>query len=93
VLGFPGRGQGPPDFNPLDSQWLYDKRLTIKAAGPASSAEQLRHNLGYLLGLMAAHRVDARRLISKTIHWRELPELYAAMAADRGDLLTAVLQW
>jgi hypothetical protein len=32
-------------------------------------------------------------LISKTIHWRELPELYAAMAADRGDLLTAVLQW
>jgi threonine dehydrogenase-like Zn-dependent dehydrogenase len=93
VLGFPGRGQGLPDFNPLDSQWLYDKRLVIRSVGPAASPEQLRRNLAHLLDLMSTHRLDPARLISRTIHWRELPELYATMATARGSLLTAVLRW
>jgi threonine dehydrogenase-like Zn-dependent dehydrogenase len=93
TLGFPGRGQALPDFNPLDSQWLYDKRLTIKATGPPASPEQLRHNLVYLINQMAAGALHANKLISKTIRWQELPTLYAELAANRGKLLTAVLKW
>jgi threonine dehydrogenase-like Zn-dependent dehydrogenase len=93
TLGFPGRGQALPDFNPLDSQWLYDKRLTIKATGPPASADQLRHNLVYLINQMAAGALHANQLISKTIRWQDLPTLYAELAANRGKLLTAVLKW
>jgi threonine dehydrogenase-like Zn-dependent dehydrogenase len=93
TLGFPGRGQASPDFNPLDSQWLYDKRLTIKAAGPPASPEQLRHNLVFLIDQMIAGALHAQLLISKTIHWQDLPALYAELAANRGKLLTAVLKW
>jgi threonine dehydrogenase-like Zn-dependent dehydrogenase len=93
VLGFPGRGQGLPDFNPLDSQWLYDKRLTIKATGPPESAEDLRRNLGHLLHCMAVGQLDGSELISKIVDWRELPDLYATMASNRGGMLSAVLKW
>jgi threonine dehydrogenase-like Zn-dependent dehydrogenase len=93
ILGFPGRGQAPPDFNPLDSQWLYDKRLTIKVTGPAASPDQLRHNLAHLINQMAAGALHANELISKTIRWHDLPTLYAELAANRGALLTAVLKW
>lgn len=93
VLGFPGRGQPPPAFNPLDSQWFYDKRLTLKATGPTDSLELLRHNLGFLVDEITAGRLDAEKLVSKTIDWQELPELYAEMAANRGSVLTAVLKW
>jgi threonine dehydrogenase-like Zn-dependent dehydrogenase len=93
TLGFPGRGQALPDFNPLDSQWLYDKRLTIKATGPPASADQLRRNLVYLINQMAAGALPANKLISKTIRWQDLPTLYAELAANRGKLLTAVLKW
>jgi threonine dehydrogenase-like Zn-dependent dehydrogenase len=93
TLGFPGRGQALPDFNPLDSQWLYDKRLTIKATGPPASPDQLRRNLVYLINQMAAGALHANQLISKTIRWQDLPTLYAELAANRGKLLTAVLKW
>jgi len=93
TLGFPGRGQALPDFNPLDSQWLYDKRLTIKATGPPASPDQLQHNLVYLINQMAAGALHANQLISKTIRWQDLPTLYAELAANRGKLLTAVLKW
>jgi threonine dehydrogenase-like Zn-dependent dehydrogenase len=93
VLGFPGRGQPPPAFNPLDSQWFYDKRLTLKATGPTDSLEQLRRHLAFLVDEIAGGRLDAEKLVSKTINWQELPNLYAEMAANRGSVLTAVLKW
>jgi threonine dehydrogenase-like Zn-dependent dehydrogenase len=93
TLGFPGRGQALPDFNPLDSQWLYDKRLTIKATGPAESPDELQHDLARLINQMAAGALPANQLISKTIRWQDLPTLYAELAANRGKLLTAVLKW
>ena len=33
ILGFPGRGEAPPDFNPLDPKWFYGKQLTLIGAG------------------------------------------------------------
>jgi len=33
VLGFPGRTEGPPDFNPLSSEYFYDRQLKIIACG------------------------------------------------------------
>src|SRR5207249_11955692 len=31
ILGLPGRGEPPLDFNPLSMEWLYAKSLTLTA--------------------------------------------------------------
>ena len=56
ILGFPGRGEPLPDFNPLDPKWFYGKQLTLIGAGfspriecqPADLRFNLRRNLEYL---------------------------------------------
>jgi len=49
VLGFPGRGQPAPDFNPLDPSWFYGKRLTLIGGGASSKVDcspaDIRFNL------------------------------------------------
>jgi len=39
ILGFPGRQQLPPDFNPLDPGWIYEKQLTLLGAGFAPQTD------------------------------------------------------
>ena len=49
ILGFPGRGQPQPDFNPLDPSWFYAKQLTLLGAGFAPRTDcppaELRFNV------------------------------------------------
>ena len=61
ILGFPGRDEPPPNFNPLDPKWFYGKQLTLIGAGfsprvdcrPSEIRFNLRRNLEYLFSLMA----------------------------------------
>src|SRR5690606_15174427 len=39
ILGFPGRGLPAPDFNPLDSQYVYDKQLRVQASNWTSERD------------------------------------------------------
>src|SRR5262249_17921615 len=39
VLGFPGRAEPAPDFNPFDPKWFYGKQLTVIGAGFSPRAE------------------------------------------------------
>ena len=66
VLGFPGRGEPAPDFNPFDPKWFYGKQLTLIGAGhsprtecpPAEIRFNLRRNLEYIF------RVDGRGIVA-----------------------------
>ena len=49
VLGFPGRSQQPPQFNPLDPKWLYRKQLSIVGAGFSAASEAPVHELRFNL--------------------------------------------
>lgn len=101
VLGFPGRGEPTPDFNPLDSQFFYDKQLSLLACGyspdldaaPQDIRFTIRRNCGFLLELILASRLDPHRLITEMRPWYEIDKAYAA-AADRSQpFLTCILDW
>lgn len=102
VLGFPGRAQGLPDFNPLDSRFFYDKQLTIKACGyvPSGAGESRRdqpraltYNCQFLLSAIAAGRLPARDLVEGVRPFETLGDIYSAMSQGQRSARTFVLDW
>ena len=101
IVGFPGRGTSLPEFNPLASQYIYDKELTIYACGnpPACdvSARDVRFNLSrnylYLDEMIRTNRIDGRKLVSEIGAWTELDSIYKRMADREPGLLTVALDW
>lgn len=101
VLGFPGRGLGPPEFNPLGSQYLYDKELTIISCGnppacdvaPRDLRFTLKRNYSYLSGIIRQQRIPAAAIVSEVVDWVELEEVYRRMEQREDGLLTVALKW
>lgn len=99
VLGFPGRGEGAPPFNPLDSRHFYDKQLSIFAAGqssgPTLDGERFSRsrNLAWLLGRVGSGQLDVTALAGVPQPARELESLYRALAERRNPMPTYVLDW
>lgn len=100
VLGFPGRNVPPPQFNPLSSQFFYDRQLRIIACGftperddAGASSFNLRHNCELLLGWIGTQKLPARSLIAATVPWREVGVIYERMARREHGLLSAALTW
>ena len=101
VLGFPGRAQSPPDFNPLDPQWFYGKRLTLVAAGHAPRVEcsaadlrfNLRRNLTAIFEWMAAGTLDLAPVISHRIPFDRMREAYELARHHSKELTAAVFDW
>ncbi len=101
VLGFPGRRDPVPPFNPLDPQWFYRKQISVLACGytpdvdidPRDIRFTIRRNCAYLVELILNGELPARRLISQVAPWNELAALYRRIAAREEGFLTAVLLW
>lgn len=101
IISFPGRGQPPPDFNPLDSQYVYDKHLRILSAAWASRlevpADEVRYNRqrnnAYLLKMISQGRLPARDFISGEHDWRDLASVYQSLENRKGGDLTHLLKW
>jgi len=101
VLGFPGRNQPAPGFNPLDARWLYAKQLAILGAGysprvdcaPADLRFNLRRNLEFILDLMARGDLDLRPAISHRLPAERMREAYDLAAAHSKQLTAAVFEW
>ncbi|GIZ51303.1 zinc-dependent alcohol dehydrogenase [Noviherbaspirillum aridicola] len=101
VLGFPGRGEAPPGFNPLDSQHFYMKQLRIEAVGMSPERPDSRGfcrfneraNLDYLAGLIAAGRLDPTPIISGTYAGTDIGRAYADLIARRSSPITYLLTW
>jgi threonine dehydrogenase-like Zn-dependent dehydrogenase len=101
VLGFPGRGTPPPDFNPLDPQWFYGKQLTLLGAGYAPRVECLpselrfntRRNLEYILDLMARGALRFESLITHRFPAARMKEAYDLAAAHSKSLTVALFEW
>jgi threonine dehydrogenase-like Zn-dependent dehydrogenase len=101
VLGFPGRGQPAPDFNPLASQFLYDKQLTVMACGmlpnidvsPADVRFTVKRNMQWLVNQVGLARLPAQHLVSEIAVADKLGDLYERLANREAGLVTAVLKW
>jgi 2-desacetyl-2-hydroxyethyl bacteriochlorophyllide A dehydrogenase len=100
-MGFPGRGEGPPPFNPLDSQYFYDKQLTIRHCGyvaeldlsPIDHRFTLKRNMRYLSGLILRGAVDPHDLLSIEAPWNELDRVYAQLASQQNGVYSALIDW
>lgn len=101
LLGFPGRGQAPPAFNPLDPQWIYGKQLAIYGSGYAPECDcpgrdvsfNTRRNLQYILDLMATKRLDLGPLISHRLPALRMREAYELAATHTKELVAAIFNW
>ena len=102
VLGFPGRGEQLPDFNPLASEPFYTKQPTLISAGLAAGpgswgdgdvAQHCRKNMAFLLGLMQSGRLPLSKLITHEVRWSELEAIYRLAAEGDKGLVAAVLKW
>lgn len=101
VLGFPGRRDPIPPFNPLEPTIFYRKQISLIACGytpdvdvdPRDLRFTIRRNTGYLLDLVLAGELPAARLVSAVEPWHALPELYRRIAAREPGFYTGVLRW
>lgn len=101
VIGFPGRGEPKPVNNPLDSQYFYDKQLTIQCMGLApeydDSRNHLRHNeksnMKFLLDEIAVGHLKPEKLISGIWSWRDIETAYNKINSREGSPITFLLRW
>ncbi len=101
ILGFPGRGQPPPEFNPFDPQWFYGKSLTLIGAGlthrlecrPQELRFNLRRNLECILEWMAAGTLSVAPVISHRLPAGQMRLAYELAAEHDKSLTAAVFDW
>ena len=101
ILGFPGRAQEPPDFNPMDPRWVYGKQLTLLGAGFAPKVDcrpedlrfNTRRNLQYILDLMAFHHPRIESVISHHLPASRMKEAYELAKEHSKALVAAVFDW
>lgn len=100
-LGFPGREQAPGDYNPLAAEHFYNKQLRIEAVGlsPLENDPRgfnrfnLRDNLGFIAGSIAAGALDAGAMISGTYPASQIERAYEDLKARKQDAITYLLDW
>lgn len=100
-LGFPGRAQGAPDTNPLDSQYFYMKQLRIEAVGWSPEVDDSRGflrfneraNIAWLAGLIERGRLDPSLLISAHYRGANIARAYDDLIARAGSPITYLLDW
>lgn len=101
LLGFPGRGMAAPDINPLDSQYLYDKAITVRQIShvpeidvqPIDLRFTLKRNLAHLYSLLESERLDPSPLMTMEYHWTQLDEAYQMLETRTEGCLSAILDW
>jgi threonine dehydrogenase-like Zn-dependent dehydrogenase len=101
VLGFPGRAQPAPDFNPLDMQWFHGKQLTIRGTGHIPrincSASDIRFNiyrdLKFVLDRIAGGAADLSSVISHRFPYADMKQAYELAIQHSKDLSAAVFHW
>ncbi len=100
-LGFPGRGEPPPDYNPLDSQYFYDKQIRIRAGGQMTDREfadegplgTMQRNIKVLSSMILEGRLDPGRILNLARPWTDLEQIYQALASRTPGVFSAILTW
>jgi len=92
IVGFPGRGQDAPSFNPVDQRWMYLKQLTLMGAGQSCPVER-RQNLERILGWMASGELQLEPVITHRLPARRMREAYELARLHSKELMAAVFDW
>lgn len=100
-IGFPGRGRIQPEFNPLDSQYLYDKQLSIKQCGympnidvkPIDIRFTLKRNMRYLSTLIYGGVIDPFHILTKEFLWKNLDQVYPLLLSREAGVHSSLISW
>ncbi|MFT5647540.1 MAG: threonine dehydrogenase-like Zn-dependent dehydrogenase [Aureispira sp.] len=100
-LGFPGRGQDAPNFNPLDPKFLYTKNVTIKYLSPLNvrgvEADIQRfnreRNLSHILNLIENSSINSTEIITSEIDYTELESQYKLYESQTKNLFSTLIKW
>jgi threonine dehydrogenase-like Zn-dependent dehydrogenase len=100
-LGFPGRGEPNPQFNPLDPQYVYLKNLTIKALCPITESDippydirfNIKRNLLYILDLINSGIIKPEEIITEQINFKMLDYQYNKYNIKSKYMLSTLLKW
>ena len=101
MVGFPGRAQPLPDFNPLDPNVFFKKGLTLAAAlehpmGPCDS-EQVRFTVAsdceFILQMMSDGRVDLTPLITHRYPYDRIVEAFDLAATRDKSMIGTIFIW
>jgi threonine dehydrogenase-like Zn-dependent dehydrogenase len=101
ILGFPGRWEGAPPFNPLDPAWFWAKRLSILGSGFDTHRDcelwerrfTTRRNLEYIIDLLANGALALEPIITHRVPVAQMQQIYDLAASHSKDLITAVFDW
>ena len=101
LIGFPGRGDAIPTFNPLDSKYLYDKSITIRQIGHVSDLDippvdlrfTLKRNIAHIFSLLQTRRVDPTPLLSSLYPFNNLKDAYEMLEKRNTFNLSCILDW
>lgn len=100
-LGFPGRGEPLPSFNPLDSSFFYMKQLKLEAVGMSAERNDgrgflrfnERDNLNWLARKISDGTLKAASLISGRFEGSDLAKAYVNLEIRAGSPITYLLDW
>jgi threonine dehydrogenase-like Zn-dependent dehydrogenase len=101
MLGFPGRGQDRPDFNPLDPQYVYNKQLRIEAIGESPEQSDSRgflrfnerDNLAFIIDGIRRAQIDTCHIAVDTFSFREIEKAYEKVSRRETSATTALIDW
>jgi len=100
-MGFPGRGEANPDFNPLDPQYVYMKNLTIKSLCTINERDvpaydirfNMKRNLEYIINLITSEQINPIDLITSEIQYGELGVQYDQYIKRDKFMLSTLINW
>jgi threonine dehydrogenase-like Zn-dependent dehydrogenase len=101
VMGFPGRGEPNPEFNPLYSAYFYDRQLRIIAAGLSPQTQDSRgflpfnekDNIKRIFGWIQGERINPEILVSGRFPAMRLVDAYEGLVNRHSSPSTYLLDW
>jgi threonine dehydrogenase-like Zn-dependent dehydrogenase len=101
-LGFPGRGESLPDFNPLEPQYVYVKSLSILALKKISDEDDIslnsnhihrKINLKHIVELINSSVINADEIISDEIPFSDLEKQYFKYINRQHSIFSTIVRW
>ena len=109
IVALTGRGEPPPDFNPLDMSLFYAKGISLVAISGQEaelfpSTSSLPWESGYplvtgsktgrfVMELIAKGRLKPSKIITHRLHWKHIPDAYELIYQRSKEILGCVFQW
>lgn len=101
VLGFPGRAQPEPGFNPIAMEWFYGKQLILAGSGfspradvpPQEISFNVRRNIELIFDYARRGKLPLERIITHRFPAHQLIDAYELALTHSKAMAAAIFDW